>query len=216
MFRELEEEETRGYHIFSNRNRRELYRELTRAPCQNSSMLSSSTGVKPANVVWHMRKLEKEGYVNVHRLGGEVFYPAGLVAVEDVPLFYLINRKSAAQVIKALLYRCRGTDELLENISRATFYRVLRELKNLDIVETGRGTKSWVCLKDSFLQKIEEYDKRGLSFKREFIKRMEKGGYEVEVIGTYGYEVKLRILGREKFTMGIYISPLRTSLEVPG
>ena len=214
IFKGLEEEEIKGYHPFSHKNRREIYRELTRAPCLNSSQLSSRTGIKASNTVWHLRKLQREGYVHSVKYQSEIFYPEWLVLPEDLKLFYWINKKGVASIIRSLLFGCKGVDELISNMSRATFYRYLQVLKELGVIETGRGRKSWVCLKDVFFQKMEEYDRRGMKFKRDLIKRLERGGYEVETVGTYNYEVKLRIVGREKFTMSIYISPIRTALGV--
>ncbi len=210
----MEEEELRGYHLFSSRSRREIFREITRRPCINAPQISKATGMNASNVIWHIRKLMKEDYVGSYEYRSIVFYPRGLVKEEDLPLFSFLNTRSGNVIVRALFFDCKGTDELLQKFSRATLYRNLKVMQELRILEQEKGKKRLLCLTESFYKKLEEYDKIGIEFKRQFLEKLAIRGYDVDVIGIQDYEMKVRVTGKEKFTLGIYISPLRTSLGV--
>jgi DNA-binding MarR family transcriptional regulator len=215
IIKTLEEEEgERGLHFFSNRNRRNVFREITRAPCQTSSSVARKLGVDVQIVEWHLKRLVREGFVVERNLKKKVYYPKDLIREDDVPLFYLLNTKGGWTVVHSLFRKCRDLSFLQRHLSRATVYRVLRELRKLDLVEEMRGTRKLVCLKEDFYKMMEDYDKIGLDFRRKFIKSIEFRGYSIEIIGTYNYETKIRVRGVENFTLGIYISPLKSILGV--
>lgn len=208
-----EEEEERGFHIFANKHRRDIFRELTRAPCQTSSSLARALGYDVQDVEWHLKKLMENGFVEKRELKKKLFYPSELVMEEDIPLFALLNTKSGWLIVNSLKERCRDMPFLYRHVSRSTAYRVISNLRTLGFLDEMKGTKRLICLNDNFYEKIEKYDVMGIEFKKRFIERIEKRGYSVEVIGTYKYELTIRILGMENFTLGIYISPMRTILE---
>ncbi len=208
-----EEEEEKGFHIFANKHRRDAFRELTRAPCQTSSALAKALGYDVQDVEWHLKKLMKEGFVEKREYKKKLFYPSELIMKEDIPLFALLNTKSGWLIVNSLREKCRDMPFLYRHVSRATAYRIVKELRILGFLEEMKGTKRLICLNDNFYDKIEKYDALGIDFKKRFIEKIEKRGYSVEVIGTYNYEVTIRIVGIENFTLGIYISPLRTILE---
>ncbi len=208
-----EEEKERGFHIFANKHRRDVFRELTRAPCQTSSAIAKTLNYDVQDVEWHLRKLIENGFVEKREHKKRLFYPSGLVMDEDVPLFALINKKSGWLIVNSLKERCRDMPFLYRHVSRSTAYRVVDELRTLGLIEEMKGSKRLICLNENFYDKIEKYDAIGIEFKKKFINRVERRGYRVEVIGTYKYELTIRIFGIENFTLGIYISPLRTILE---
>ncbi len=210
----IEDRDEKGYHIFSNPSRREIFQELTRAPAQTSSSVAKKLGVDVQNVEWHLGKLSREGFVGSVEINKKLYYPIGLMRVEDAPLFQLLNTKGGWIVVNSLIGRCRDMKFLHRHISQSTAYRVVNALKSMGVVEVHKGSKRLICLNDRFKDLREEYEKMGFEFKRDFLKRIEIRGYSVEVIGTYGYETKIRVSGMENFTLGIYISPLRTILEV--
>ncbi len=215
IIKTLEEgEEERGLHLFSNKNRRYVFRELTKAPCQTSSSIARKLNMDVQIAEWHLKRLGREGYVGEVEIRKKVYYPIELVKEEDLPLFTLLNNRNANLIVKSLFRRCRDIQFLQRHVSRATVYRVLRKLKDMDLIEDMKGTRRLVCLNDNFYRKMEEYDKMGLEFRRKFIKKIEFRGYSVEIIGTYNYETKIRVKGVENFTVGIYISPLKSILGV--
>ncbi len=215
IIKTLEEDEgEKGLHLFSNRNRRYVFRELTRAPCQTSSSIARRLGVDIQIVEWHLKRLSREGYVGDRRIKKKIYYPEDLIKEEDLPLFSLLNNKGANLIVRSLYRKCREISFLERHLSRATVYRVIKELKNMGFVEDMKGTHRLICLNDEFYEKVGEYDRIGLEFKKKFIKKIEFRGYVVEIIGTYNYETKIRVRGVEKFTLGIYISPLKSILGV--
>jgi DNA-binding transcriptional ArsR family regulator len=208
-----EEEEERGFHIFANKHRREIFKELTRAPCQTSSSIARALGYDVQTVEWHLKKLIAEGFVDLKEYKKKLFCPVNLILEEDVPLFSLLNTQSGWLIVNSLLNKCRDVPFLCKHTSRATTYRIIKELRDLGFLEEIKGTKRLVCLNDRFYNKIEEYSSIGLEFKKKFIEKIDKKGYSVEIIGSYNYEVTIRITGIENFTLGIYISPIKSILE---
>ncbi len=209
-----EEEEERGLHIFSNRHRREIFRELTRAPCQTSSSLSRTLSYDVQTVEWHLKKLKNEGFVDYKIQGKKLFYPMDLVMEQDIPLFHLLNTKSGWLITRALFEKCREMPYLYRHVSRASAYRVVEKLRNMNLLREMKGARKLVCLTDEFYEKVEMYGAYGSEFKKNFLKRVEFRGYTAEVVGTYDYEVIIRISGTENFTLGIFISPMKTILGV--
>ncbi len=208
-----EEEKERGFHIFANRHRREIFKELTRAPCQTSSFLARTLGYDVQTVEWHLKKLMDFDLVSFKKMQKKLFYPVDLVREVDIPLFSLLNSKSGWIVVKSLMERCRDVPFLYRHVSRSTAYRIIKNLKNLGFIREMKGTKRLICLNDEFYNKIEEYDVLGMDFKQKFFEKIEMRGYNVEIIGSYDYQLILRVRGIENFNLGIYISPIRTILE---
>jgi hypothetical protein len=71
-----------------------------------------------------------------------------------------------------------------------------------------------VCGTENLRKLVEKYDLIGKKYKKSFLKHIETRGFSVRVLGTVNYELKIHITGMETFTMGIFISPLRTAMEV--
>ncbi len=206
------EEETRGLHIFSPRTRRDVYRELSRLPCRTSSSISRSLGIDARVVEWHLKKLHGEGFVETWIRGRRYYYIPSLVDLGDLEFFALLNRKSVRVIVRYLLEGCREIRDI--PVPRSTLYRDLRLLENMDMVLANRGTRSYVCPGDKLKRMKEKYNERGANFKRELVKMLEYPGFSVVVLGEVNHELKLEINGLENFTMGVFISPLETSLEV--
>ncbi len=203
-----------GVHPLSNRTRRAVLRELTRKPCQTATAVATKLGANVQNVQWHLKKLEEYDFVKSFKKSRIRYYPAELISAEDLDMFSLIAGKNGWLVVKSLLSRCREINFLSRHMGKSTAYRILAELKKNGYVEEIRSSRAIYCLSDKFHSKLEYYDKRGLEFRKIFLKKIELRGYRVEIVGTVNYETKIRIEGYEKFTVGIFISPLRTALEV--
>ena len=209
-----EPEELEGYHIFYNPLRRAIFRELTRKPCVTSSFLGKKLGANVPAIEWHLKKLMSEDYIGSVITNKKLYYPQEMILPGDVETFSILNGSTGSQIMRNLLGGCKSIGYLQGMFSLSTLYRNLKALQTLGLVKKIRGRKALYCLTDIIPRKLEEYDKIGMDFKKRMLERISLRGYEVEIIGTYGYEVKLRIRGLENFTMGFFISPMRTTLEV--
>ena len=208
------EREIRGLHVLSNEIRRNVFRELSKTPCRTASSVAKDMGMEVRRIEWHMEKLRRSDYLGRAVSGKKVYYPKGLVREEDIGLFQSLNIESVNRVMRSLLLGCRDMNYLIERTSHATAYRAVRVLKNFGLVEVHKGRGRVVCLSPKFFQLREDYDKIGMDFKRELMKKLERGGYTAEIVGTYGYEVIVRVQGHEDFTLSFFTSPLRTLLGV--
>ncbi len=205
-------EKEEGFHIFSSVMRRAIFRELTRFLCRTASSIATATGIEVRSVIWHLEKLRRAGYVDSADRGKKYYIVPGLIHLEDVPLFSILGRKNARKLLKIVWNGCVPISQI--KISKSTLYRIVRMLENLEIIERGGERRKYLCATEKLMELVDKYDKIGKDFKRDFVKRIEMKGFEVKVIGTVGYEVKIRVSGMENFTMGVFISPLRTTLEV--
>ncbi len=210
----IEPEELKGYHIFSNPLRRAIFRELTRKPCVTSSFLGKKLGTSASAVEWHLKKLMSEDYIGFAGVNKKLYYPKELILEEDTGIFSVLNASIGSQIVRNLLGGCKSIEYFQGIFNSSTLYRNLRRLQALELIEKIRGRKVLYCLTERIPRKLGEYDKIGIDFKKRMLERISLRGYEVEIIGTYGYEVKLRIRGQENFSMGFFISPMRTTLEV--
>ncbi len=205
-------EEEKGFHIFSNERRRAIFRELSRLPCRTSSSIAKATGIEVRSVIWHLEKLRREGFVDSVNLGKKYYIIPGLIFLEDMPFFSLLGRREVRKLLKMIWGGCVPISQI--RISKSTLYRITNELENFGVVEKSGDKCKYICPTEKLQELVDKYDKVGRDFKKEFLKRIEVRGFEVEVIGTVGYELKIRVRGMENFTMGVFISPLRTALEV--
>ncbi len=207
-----EEDNVRGIHIFSNKNRREIFRELTKFPCRTSSSLSKILGIDVRSVEWHLKKLESLEYVISLKKNKKYYCIKDLVREEDLPFFTLLGKAGIRNIIKNVINGCKEINSF--EIKRATLYRYLSELKTLKIISVIGTKRKMLCPTNKLEGIMEKYDEIGREYKRIILKKLDMKGYEIEVIGTVNYELKIRISGVEDFNMGIFISPLRTILEV--
>ncbi|NPA75134.1 MAG: helix-turn-helix transcriptional regulator [Euryarchaeota archaeon] len=201
-----------GYHIFSNENRRNIFRELTRRACRTTSSLAASTGIDSKVVVWHLNKLKKHGFVHEWKKGRLYYYPVELIKPDDLELFRILNSKDARII---MLHASKGCIEIA-NIpcSKSTLYRYLKIFSDMELIEISGLRKKYLCGTEKLANLLEQYDVRGMNYKKRFLKYVEKRGFNVRIVGTINYELKIEFSGLENFTMGIYISPLRTAMEV--
>ncbi len=204
--------EAKGFHIFSNERRREIFRELTRLPCRTSSSISKATGIEVRSVVWHMEKLHHEGFVDVVEKGKKYYIVPGLIYLEDLPFFSLLSLNNAKKLLKTIWDGCVPISEI--NIGKSTLYRLINCFKSLNIVDVEGQRRKLLCPTEKLSEIVEKYDEIGRDFKRDFLKKIETRGFEIEVLGTVNYELKIRIAGIDNFSMSIFISPVRTALEV--
>ncbi len=210
--KESKGEEIYGLHIFSNKNRRMVFRELTKLPCRTSSSIAKLLNLDPKVAEWHLKKLEDGEYVKTWREGRRYYYVPGLVDVMDLPFFKALNSKDARKIILYVLNGCRKASDI--PVSSSTFYRYINLFERWDLVQIGGFKCSYICPTKKMKSMIERYEEQGMNYKREIVKKLENEGFHVKVLGIVKYELKLEIGGMENFNMGIFISPLHTSLEV--
>ena len=204
--------EERGFHIFSNERRRVIFRELTRLPCRTSSSLSKSTGIEIRSVIWHLEKLHREEFVDIAKRGKKYYIVPNLIYLDDIPFFSLLSIKNAKKLLKTIWSGCVPISEI--NMGKSTLYRLVDNLKSLQMVGIEGQKRKLLCPTEKLIFMAEKYDKIGHDFKRDFLKKIESRGFEIEVLGTVNYELKIRVTGLDSFNMSVFISPVRTALEV--
>ena len=203
---------TYGYHVFSNENRRMIFREITHRQCQTSSSIASLLGLDVKVVNWHLKKLVEERYVDIWVNGRNYYYVPGLMRIDDLPVFRMFNSREARKIA---LYAVRGCRDIKKiPVAKTTLYRYLTQFAKMGLLYLKGYERKYVCGTDEFKTMIEIYDKIGVDYKHEFLKCVESKGFSAKIVGTVNYELKVEINGLENFTMGIFISPMRTAMEV--
>ena len=207
-----EEEVVRGIHIFSNERRRRIFMELTKFPCRTSSSLSRILNMDVRDVEWHLKKLVERDFVFTWKDRKKYYCVKNLVRKEDLAIFSLFNVPGILTLMRKISGECREISYF--SIKKSTLYRYLKELKSLHLVGTVGIEKKLICATPKFRKMIEKYDEIGREYKSIILKKLEMPGYEVKNLGTINYELKVSIGGFENFSMSVFISPLRTILEV--
>ncbi len=205
-------EEVRGLHIFSNEKRRAVYRELTRRPCRTESSIARAARVDVKVASWHLWKLMHEGYVAYQTLERRCYYVPELVDTVDLNFFHLLNSPVARRLVRYALDGCKEIKKI--RTPKSTLYRYLSLLEEQGYIYRKKYRGAYMCANNSLLRLAEKYEERGMNFKREILKKLEYPGFHVRVLGEVNHELKIEISGLETFTMGVFISPLITSLEV--
>ena len=209
----VEKENVKGIHIFSNINRREIFRELTRFPCRTSSSISRTLGMDVRDAEWHLKKLEANGYLYSWNENGRHYYCVkDLIREEDASFFSSLSKSGMRKIVRYIVYECK---ELVGfKVKKSTLYRHLNELGNMGMITVIGTRKKMVCPTEKLRNIVDKYDEMGRIFKKVILKKLDVAGYDIEVVGTVNYELKIRVRGIEDFNMGIFISPVRTILEV--
>ena len=205
-------EEEKGFHLFSSKRRRDVFKELTRLPCRTASSLSKVTGIEVRSVIWHLGKLHRAGFVDLVESNKKYYIVPGLIYLEDIPFFSLLSLNNAKKLLKIIWGGCVPISNI--RMGTSTIYRLVNRLKSMGLVELEGERRKLLCPTEKLGEMAEKYDKIGRDFKREFLKKIESKGFEIEVIGTVNYELKIRVTGMDNFNMSIFISPVRTALEV--
>ncbi len=205
-------EDVRGIHIFSNPIRRSIYRELTRLPCRTASSIAIKLGVDYRVVLWHLLKLENSGFVSRWVEHKTYFFVPYLVDLHDLEFFSLLNSKAVKMIIRYIYGGCRMVNEI--PVPKSTLYRYVAKLKQMEYVYSPKDSRGYICPSKSLIELIERSKDKGTNFKREFPKLLEYPGFHVRVLGEIDNELKLEVYGIESFTMGVFISPFITSMEV--
>ncbi len=210
--KESKGEEIYGLHIFSNKNRREVFRELTRLPCRTSSSIGKSLGMDARVVEWHLKKMKNVGFVDEWKDKRRYYYVLGLVDPIDLPFFKALNSKDARIIIMYAINGCRKISDI--PVARSSFYRHVKLFQECGIIEVGGASGSYICPTEKLKKMVERYETLGMNYKREIVKKLEVEGFHVNVLGVVKNELKLEITGMENFNMGVFISPIYTAMEV--
>jgi len=205
-------EQSRGLHIFSNMRRRAIYRTLTKLPCQTESSIAKHNTIDVKVARWHLWKLAQAGYVAVQELDKRYYYVPELVDIGDLRFFSELNSKEARKLILFVRDGCRALKEI--KVPKSTLYRYIKIFESMGYIRKVRNQSSYVCPSEPLFELGEKSEEKGMNFKREFMKKIEAPGFHVRVLGELNHELKLEVYGLERFTMGVYISPLETALEV--
>ncbi len=206
------EDQSYGYHIFANENRRLVFRELTKRPCRTASSLSSALGMDTKVILWHLSKLREATLITTWKSGRTYYWPVELVRTKDLELFKILNSTDARKI---LLHAHKGCIEIKNiPVKSSTLYRYLKIYADMGLIDISGYGKKYMCGTELLKKMVEKYDLIGKKYKKTFIKKIETRGFSIRIMGTVNYEVKIEVSGMENFTMGIFISPLRTAMEV--
>ncbi len=208
----VQSESTQGLHLFSSENRRAVFRELSRLPCQTSSSIGAHLNIEPRVAEWHLKKLHDVGLVEVWNEKKRFYFIPELVDFSDLPLFSLLNRKAVKYIIRYAVSGCSPVSDL--KVPSSSFYKYAHELEQLDMIYISGTQRKYLCGTERLRKLVEKYEEKGINFKKYILKVIEIPGFNVRVAGIINNELKIEVRGLENFSMGVYISPLQTAMEV--
>ncbi|MCK5039216.1 MAG: hypothetical protein KAS16_08975 [Thermoplasmata archaeon] len=134
--------------ILMNTTRRSLFFMILERPCSHLRGLAKAMGSTPTSLGWHMKKLAENGYVlSQDYRNKKVYWINGMLLLEDVPLFALLNDDLNLSIMKKLIekpgMRERELVEALGSKQQILFKR-MSDLQNAGLVvadKAGHGKR---------------------------------------------------------------------------
>jgi predicted transcriptional regulator len=205
--------------IFANHHRRDIFTSLTLFPCMTVAEISHRTLIKTNTVGWHIERLVNSGYIIERHIGKRrVFYPEGLIPMEDVSLFHTLNQSSVRTLVP-LLYGNPGSSqrELAEitGMSHQSISKVMKVMVSESLISTvSDGTRIRYYPTNLLSEKSDGFydsSKRFTSFMFRILR--EERGEEPRIIKKNIDRIMLELGTKKgKYRMEIGINPYMTFL----
>jgi predicted transcriptional regulator len=219
---EIEGEPTRKGEPFKpeimNENRREILQYLSKHPCSYLSKISKELGLSFHTTKWHLRKIIESGYVANQRRGKRmVFYPKDMIALEDIPLFELLNTPKAKSIYLKIMEQ--------EGISQKNVCRELRmkhqaviwytsKLEDIGLISSLEDGKFKRYYPTDLLSRWTDINlKRLRSYRDSVLKRLEEDRLKPVVIRSTEEKLVVRIsMGSKRDLLTLWTDPVNTVL----
>ena len=101
----------------------------------------------------------------------------------------------------------------IKNMSKATIYRTLARLMDINIIVWKRTTHGKIFIfSKKFHQLRDSYAEISRKFKNWVVEKLNEGNYDITLLGTIDYSIKILIEKKESFVLDIFISPINAML----
>ena len=197
-----------------NPQRRKIFIFLFSEPCATMSVISTGTDLSFATVKWHLDKLILEGLVSFQNIGKrKVYFPMDFIALEDVPMFSLVNRVRSTGILSAILKKPGVTQVELAERSYLSHQRVNAIINSLISNGLIRVITDGVYKRHFPSTTISEmavkYDERSKKISKMIIKRLEIEALNPDLLRSTGQFLVVNISSRgKKESLAIPLNPI--------
>jgi predicted transcriptional regulator len=218
------EESTEGEEVeakfeFMNKNRQEIFQYLCLHPCSYSTMISRATGLSLHATNWHLRRLVESEFISKKTIGKKtVFYPADMLAMEDLPLLEILNTDKAKAIYLAVVEKngiSQGEICEMLGLKHQAVIWYAKKLESLGLIsslEDGKFRRYYPT--DLLHRKKDESSKRLKIFKDKILKRFQRERLSPTILRSTEEKIVLRIArGRSKAVLTLYTNPFITVLS---
>lgn len=215
-----EDEERAGLEsVLMSPIRQNLFVFLCKYPGSRLRRISSGNCISQSTASWHLRRLEEASYVTRRRIHNRsIFFPTGLVDIEDSELLELLNRETAKDLLLLVLTRPGLSQRELANtlgVSDQSVQRLVRQMEQHNLISRvtdGRFVRFFVS--DGLKKAKDRNYEREREFRRDVLRKLENDGLEPRIIRQSSSEFMVEIQ-RSRFHAVIELStdPFRTLLE---
>jgi predicted transcriptional regulator len=214
-----EGEEGEAKFEFMNKNRQEIFQYLCLHPCSYSTMISRATGLSLHATNWHLRRLVESEFISKKTIGKKtVFYPADMLAMEDLPLLEILNTDKAKAIYLAVVEKngiSQGEICEMLGLKHQAVIWYAKKLESLGLIsslEDGKFRRYYPT--DLLHRKKDESSKRLKIFKDKILKRFQRERLSPTILRSTEEKIVLRIArGRSKAVLTLYTNPFITVLS---
>ncbi len=204
---------------FMNKNRQEIFQYLCLHPCSYSTMISRSIGLSLHATNWHLRRLVESDFISKKTIGKKtVFYPADMLAMEDLPLLEILNTDKAKAIYLAIVEKngiSQGEICEMLGLKHQAVIWYAKKLESLGLISSLEDGKFRRYYPTELLhRKKDESAHRLKIFKDKMLKRFQRERLSPTILRSTEEKIVLRIArGRSKAVLTLHTNPFVTVLS---
>ncbi len=201
-----------------NENRQQILQYLSKHPCSYLNRISKDLGLSFHTAKWHLRKIIERGYVANQRMGKRmVFYPKDMIAVEDIPIFELLNTPKAKSIyLKIIEQEGISQKEICKELGmkhQAVIWYTskLEDTGLISSLEDGKFKRYYPT--DLLSRWTDINNKRLRRYKDSILKRLEEDRLKPVVLRSTEEKLVVRIsTGSKRSVLILWTDPVNTVL----
>lgn len=212
-------EDGEGRFEFMNKNRQEIFQYLCLHPCSYSTMISRAIGLSLHATNWHLRRLVESDFISKKTIGKKtVFYPADMLAMEDLPLLEILNTDKAKAIYLAVVEKngiSQGEICEMLGLKHQAVIWYAKKLESLGLISSLEDGKFRRYYPTELLhRKKDESSKRLKIFKDRMLKRFQRERLSPAILRSTDDKIVVRIArGRSKAVLTLHTNPFITVLS---
>ncbi|UCG68790.1 MAG: winged helix-turn-helix transcriptional regulator [Thermoplasmata archaeon] len=189
--------------ITMNPRRQEILQYLCKYPCTRLSKIARELELSNASTKWHLNILAQKNFIVREDVNGDsVFYPAKMIAEEDIEALTVINHERATPILRKILSNSGiNQKDLCDDVqlNQRTVVRHTKDLERIGLIECIQDGKFKRYYPTVLIEKKEEsYRKKAAKFRKHLLKMLEKDGVKPRVVRTTDRSLHVKITTGEK------------------
>ncbi|MCK5560902.1 MAG: winged helix-turn-helix transcriptional regulator [Thermoplasmata archaeon] len=206
--------------ILMNSTRRRILQYLSRYPCIHQNEIAKTMGLSLNNARWHLGKLVENGYLSTSRIGKKrVFYPTGLIELDDIGILTLVNNKKTIRIFPIISSTPGITQKEISNLTNIKPQSLTEKLKLFEkyglIASVHDGSYKRYYPTELIKAREKTNHKRFKEFRQIMLKVLVRDGVNPNIIRTTDRNIHIQITaGKAKSDLILYLNPFIRFLEL--